>query len=471
MKYSMKQICNEIESGSNLEVNLPQYMSQLSTLYEQFAEVKFILHYYTFYENLLDKENGIGVEENKLITKLNQVIHDSILTEFSGDKMENNVKMLDSLRNQIIKEMHILTAYTDVFQNYEYVLNRIEYRFSNQTININEEEITAKILNYIFETKDNVIINDRIKEMIGELPVRMTKTKYFDIMKDSLANYEGMDVSSVNNYLYMIKSSAMLYHPEGIKTAYPDLKELKIRLETCDYKNITEEEYHVLNQKIAKVAEYIKETVDFYYALQEVINHLYVMILMTPYAFLDQETISHKNIYQQIVLDIYQSFQSGAMSTLPKETEEKLCHTEGLQENFLAKIQVMESVMSVIRTKHMAMVDSIMLGRSFQCLCMAEILLGSSLFVEFNSTQEDKIADRAYITQVQEELIELLTELFQNNSKNVYRAVVANTINKMPVFFQSINDIQEYIKGSLESCRDFAEKAACINIINSYLEN
>lgn len=470
MSHSIKQICIEIENGRNLEENLPQYMNQLSTLYEKYAEVKFILHYYTLYDSLLDKDS-IGIAEKQLLTKLNQIIQESILTEFSGDKMENNVNNLDSLRNQVIKEMKILTSYTDVFQNYEYVLNRIEYRFCNDTINTDDKNLAAKILNYIFETKDNVVINDRIKEIIGELPIRMTKTKYFDIIKNSLANYEGADISSVNTYLYMLKSSAMLYHPDGIETAHLDLRELKTRLETCDYKNISEEEYSILTGEISKAAEYIKETVDFYYALQEVINHLYVMILMAPYAFAVNEKISDKVIYQQIVKDIYHSFQSEAISTIPKETEEKLSCTEGLQETLYTQIQVLESVMPVIRTNHIAMVDNIMLGRSFQCLCMAEILLSNSLFVEFNSTQEDKKADSAYIIQVQQELIELLTKMFHNNSKNLYRAVVANTINKMPIFFQSINDIQEYIMNSLEYCRDFAEKAASVNIINSYLEN
>lgn len=468
----MKQICNEIERGNNLEVNLPKLFNRLSTLYEQYAEVKFTLYYYNFYESFLDFEEKNNTDEEKqLIMALNKVIKDSYLSGFSGDKMESSVKTLDSLRNQVIKKMQILTSFTDIFQNYEYILNRIENRFHEDLSDIDDEEFTVQIMNYIFEIKDNVIINDRIKEVIGELPIRITKSKYFDLIRESLSIYIGGDISSVDTYLYMLKNSAMLYSPEGMDTVYPELLSLRKRLESCDYKNINEEEYHSLTSSIEQAADNIHAAVDFYYAIQEVINHLYAIILMTPYSFMESSNISDKDLYKPIVHEIYDQFQEDKKVPLLEKTEDKLIYTEGKQENLFAEIGILETVLPVIKTSHAGLVDSLMLGSHFRSLEVAQNLLGSSLFIELKQMTEDKKADSTYIAKVQDELITQLTDVFLKHSKNMYRAVVANTISKMPIFFQSVDDIRDYVKNSLEQCRDIAEKSACVDIIKNLLKN
>jgi len=48
---------------------------------------------------------------------------------------------------------------------------------------------------------------------------------------------------------------------------------------------------------------------------------------------------------------------------------------------------------------------------------------------------------------------------------------MANTLNKMPVFFQSYGEIEEYIRQSLEQCHDLAEKIASVQLIKSLYQN
>ncbi len=484
MNKNMKLICKEIQTGVNLDYNLPQFFNRLVTLYEQYAKLKFTMHYYTFYENYMESAGERSNGEESLLTELNTIVKDVLLSDFSGEKMENGVKGLDAIRNRIISRMNILTAYTDIFQVFEYIFNRIEYRFRDDLAEINEEEFVSEVLRYIFDTKDNVIINDKIKEVIGQLPVRLTKSKYFDLIKDSVSIYKGADRSSLDGYIYMIKTGAMLYEQEEMDTVYPEFHTLRKTLEALDYKNITKDEYFSYSGQIDEAALHINSCVDFYYGLQECVNHLYVMLLLAPYSYMEGYRIegiegemkflllpTDEDQCKKLIEEINQHFLAEEKLPLEKESEDKLTYTEGKQEIMFEESVSLEAYFYDIRENHINMVKSLMLGPLFNCLDIAQKLLGASLFVELGQAVESLVADDDYLRKVQEDLFAKLTELFQMNSQYINRAVMANTINKMPVFFQSSKDVADYIKSTLEQCHDKAEKTACVNLIKSFYEN
>src|SRR5690606_18176779 len=101
--------------------------------------------------------------------------------------------------------------------------------------------------------------NDRIKEIIGQLPIRITKSKYFDILAESLSIYKGSDIASVENYIYMLKSSAMLFQPEGMEKEFSDLILLKKELEGADYKNLDHQTYLNLNKQLNKGSDFVRD--------------------------------------------------------------------------------------------------------------------------------------------------------------------------------------------------------------------
>ena len=82
--------------------------------------------------------------------------------------------------------MEAITRYVDLFELYEYALNRVEYRFKEMDRVEDDEAFARKVLRYIFESDDNSVINNRIKEIISQLPVRITKEKYYDFMRSGI---------------------------------------------------------------------------------------------------------------------------------------------------------------------------------------------------------------------------------------------------------------------------------------------
>ena len=56
-----------------------------------------------------------------------------------------------------------------IYLRYEYALNRIEWFKKTDHIE-DDEEFSRMVLRYIFDSEDNVIVNDRIQD-IGQLPI------------------------------------------------------------------------------------------------------------------------------------------------------------------------------------------------------------------------------------------------------------------------------------------------------------
>ena len=54
-----------------------------------------------------------------------------------------------------------------------------------------DEEYTKDVC-FIFNSEDNLQINEMIKEIIRQLPIRITKQKYFDYLEDSLYELLGV---------------------------------------------------------------------------------------------------------------------------------------------------------------------------------------------------------------------------------------------------------------------------------------
>ena len=62
-------------------------------------------------------------------------------------------------------------------------------------------------------------------------------------------------------------------------------------------------------------------------------------------------------------------------------------------------------------------------------------------------------------------MIEECKAFFRGKSRMLRRAVMANTLEKMPVFFTSAQEVADYVTGSLSGCDDEAEKYAAKQLL------
>jgi hypothetical protein len=470
MNKKIRNLSQEIRSGKQLQENIPQLFTYTADHYQTFASVRLVLHYYAFYESYLDEENTWSEEAKATIDRLNDIIKDHILVSCSGVDREKAIHAVDSIRKDINKRMNMLAAYTDSFQIYEYVLNRLEYRFRGELESIEDEELAKEILRYIFAEEDNFVINERIREIIGQLPVRITRQKYFDLLLDSLNSYLGADESTLQTYLYMLRTSAMIYHEEGMETCYPELAKRMDLLSAVDYKNITKDTYDKCVGTLRVTTLMLETETTVYLALQEIANEVYAMLLCASYAgMVENEYEVAATTAMKILGEINHSFLLPAKTELSDEFLDQFTEMEGVQEELSYDLTLLEDAIYEVEHSYRDLATSMMQDQLLQILLRAGKLLSNSLFIDLDEEVKDITVDEELLEKETKVLLKELGEMFANQDKIITRAIIANTLNKMPVFFKDHKEVMDYVLYSIERCSDEAEKVACAEIINAIM--
>ena len=467
MVKNTKQICREIRNGIQVEENIQNLFHYLADDYHNYAGLRLAMHYFAFYEAYSDNEETWSKDALETTNRVNQIIDGYILKNKNGEELEKAINDIVLIRNDIIKRMDVLTAFTDVFQTYEYVLNRLEYRYYKSLEPVNNDELARDILRYIFDTEDNLVINTKIQSMIGQLPIRITKQKYFELIWKSLNAYLGSEVSSLESYLYMLRTSSMLYYKKEMESFYPGLWETKETLSKISFKDLSKEDFDKTQNKIRAVAAFLENEATVYYELEEIVNEIYSMLLCQPYTGKESEKVEILNEAATSVLaGVNEYFLNKEKKELPEDLILQLSKMEGVQEEMFIRISVMEDAFNDANLNYRPLVLSQMPESAITALKYAGNLLSNSLFIHLEEEiAEEEIVDEDKVELEYKALKEELTALFDKYDRRVGRAVMANTISNMPVFFADHKEVMDYVKYSLERCTDEFEKAGCIEII------
>lgn len=468
---TIKEVIREINHGKNLERNIPRYLNELMTIHNNAANYAMTFHYYTFIE-MLQETDCSDIEG--FITGV-EVINECIATCFkegvSVEELNGCVKQLDNLRDDIIAKMKVLTAYTDVFQIHEYIINRLEGKYSIKRYVADDEEFATRIMEYIFAEQDRVTVNTKIQEMVGQLPVRMTKTRFLDLVNDSLSIYQGSDKSSLDTFLYMTRTGATLDRPDGYDTMYSQLVTYKNTLDGADYKNLSMEEYVDMKLTLEKAVNFIEHTAEAYYTMQEVVNDLYTILLTAPYANMPGTIDKFQGdmpLCATVITNVKKAYEQKT-NVIPYSLTSLLSQLEGKQERLMEFRSVAESIFFDLEMNHVKRVEELMLLPQMHCLDRAIKLQSNSIFVELDREAILGVVDETHMAEVRAALMKELNEVLSASSQVLSRAIMGNVLSKLPVFFQNQNEIKDYVYHSLVSCKDEAEKSACIQLIQQII--
>ena len=105
----------------------------------------------------------------------------------------------------------------------------------------------------------------------------------------------------------------------------------------------------------------------------------------------------------------------------------------------------------------------------------ASMLLTSSVFAELPKPKEDG-AEVEFIVSDYEakkkaaDLIDEFDSYFKSHTKRLNRAVMANTLSKVPVFFHNSEEVTAYVTNALTKCKENSEKTVCMYLLNEILE-
>ena len=448
-----RELLSSMKKKKKYASYLQDYTNMFTQLYHDYASIQLAFSYYTVYEILSEDADNTEWKQN-LVNKLTTIL------DLDGEEAIDNIV---SLRNEVTGFMNNITLYSDVLSIFEHILNRVEYRFKD-CVKPDLDYVSTRIQQFIFADKDAVITNDKIKTIVSELPVRMTKQRFYDILSDSLDIYEGSDVSSVDSFLYMLRTIATLQSDLQPVSDLDGIDTFITRCNQTDFTKILEEEYNLLMNELQNYGEQLTDIVNIYMQVQECINHFYTIQLCKPY-------VSHSSTAGKNALDMVSHIKSHYYDT-DSQLVLNGCNTyleqlEGKQEDIMERVMGFEALLSDVALELETNQDS---NSAIDALLICEKLVSTSMFIDLEADSDNTIADNSYIKTAKEQLIADFSAFFTSHSQLVNRAVMSAVLGAVPVFFKNTEEIVQYINYALEHCSDLSELCACVEIINQIME-
>lgn len=465
------RIANDIEKRKNLEINLPKYMNTMMSSYHRYAYIHLALNYYTW-GALFTEERELPESLSALAGRLNATIREQVLEGFLPDRLEAGIENVDGIRAEIMKNMQILTGYADYFQIYEYVLNRLEYRFNDAEFpaEYSDEDFVGQITEYILSDRDNAVMHTKISEVVGQLPLRMTRQRYFEIVKDSFTLYLGEEKENLEDMVYMLRTCGALDAPEGTEGEWADLYAVYSGMKQTDFSNITQEECKKLQDQLIFAADYIERMSNLYMIMQEVVNDVYIILLSMPFAL--TETGETENC-RAIIRYVLERVESGKADAFEDETLDGIMNSfeklEGKQERLYELFSENDFLLDSMDDLEDLM-KSIMVHKLYLSLKQIAKLSSSSMFIELHKERNREPVDEAYLSQVFGRFMEDMERSFKENGRLVNRARMASTLQSLPAFFRNMEECREYLSQSLLNCSDEREKLASVELLLELME-
>ncbi|MCM1157696.1 MAG: hypothetical protein NC300_03305 [Bacteroidales bacterium] len=466
MKREDKKVIKDIVKHQDLERNLPAYGSAYVHTAYAYNLIRLVLNYYTMKE--VWEEGGQAAGDDFLVEVMDEIhtlIFKTVLSEELQEDCQEAVLAVNKIREEMTGKMTVLTAYTDALQIYEYVLNRVEYGITKEQYPVEESQLAAKVFQYLFADNDKMVINSKIQMVTGQLPVRMTKNRFFEYLSDTLNIYNGSDKSAVDDFVSMLESTALLTLPKGYEEDYPEIYRVIKLLKETDYKQLDLEAYQGIMEQFSFTTAMLTELVSNYLLAMELINDLYAVLLACPYQKDEEEGVA---ACISMLRGIHDAFISE--SKIPEFVDDGFMNIEGLQEELGEDMLKFESVLFDIMREHEDTISWMMSDKLFHSLELISKLSSNSLFIDLDKQEESDAADGKYIAEKLRMLTAALTAAFEENPKEINRAVMAALFSQMPVLFNSQEEIKDYIEYSLNHCGNESELMACAKLLDELMQ-
>ena len=464
MQKQERLMIKQLENHQNIEENLPKYAEYMSKHYYEHSLIQLAMNLYTFQERSQEYVSADPYVEKALYA----------IQKFTGmyvldKKYENRTadrKEIHEIRNQITAKMRILTSYTDALQIYEYILNRLEYSYEIVDEDVDTEAYAKKVFQYLFQDNDKMVVNSRIQMVVAQLPVRITKSRFYEILQESLKIYTGAECSSVDDFANTIRACSGLERPEGFDTEYPVLHETLKALEELDYMNLPKEDWQYYTDKLQEMAGYIENIVTDYLMLEDIVNEVYAVMTACIYVKDETQEMGYATKILECVLEAMAN-----ETPIDEMAEDCFFALEGTPETLSEKLMKGEGLLFDLWSQYQKELEAQNLMEEYADLNLVSKLLCNSVFIDLKPDElTPEIADSIYIEQVKKELVEEFARSFASQNKLINRARMAMVMGNVPVFFNSQQEISDYLNYALEHCNNNSELKAVIAILDEMME-
>ena len=449
------------DSIKNLGINM-QYNQYKASVYN------LLLNYITFYEMIREEESSSYLSECADLHEIMDYVK-SIIDNYNGlSSIYEDRDKLINISNTIQEDMKVLSHYADEVEIYEYIINRIEGKYIDNVYKLNEDDnsFAGYLIQSIFDTEDNVVINEKIKLSLSQLPIRMTKGKFYEFIENAFKMHKGNYINDFNNFIELLKDVS-IFNDEDVK--FNSISSNIEVLRKTDYNTLDANQYKDVTNHKSLIAKEIEVINSVYTMLINIINNLMEISYCDRYdSYIDNEELL-------VIDDLFRLLKGTSNISYDDQIYIGLEKIEGVLENNYEEIKRYSSVFELAKNKFDKEIKEYGYSITFSNIEKIDYMISSSSYFvnpELIRNKEDESrVDEFTLMKSMKEFITLLDNYLKDKDREYKRATMGRLLYYLPVTFRKPQEIHEYILNSLQQCSNLYEKNAAKEIIRSVMND
>lgn len=460
----LNKVIKDLKKGNNIEKNLSLYGNEMAKSYFNMASYMLAMNLTSNYD-LIEEDDSIESDNVKALFKTVVEVIEKVIVEEDLSDLKECTERIRVVRDTIIKKTDALDDYTYVLQTYEHLLNRVEYRFKTYEPTTDLKTFQEDIMLYVSGGGSAEVINDRIRMIMGELPVRLTASKFLDMVGACGRYYKGVRNDIAGEFFERMKNCARLLSLDMLDSETTPLYEACRKVLALDVENITEQDYKNAVNVLSDASKYIVENLTSYLRLVDIVNNLLVMLLTVAYVPVFTRDMQKACA---VIKEVISAQKKGTFLRPDEDIVGLLSALTDRQPVYQGEHMMLEDALYEILTQHKTDIESLY-GELFKGLHTCLQLSGASVLSKTVEEAAYFSVDQLWINKKIIETEMHFKNVFETMGRPYRRAVMSVTLGCMPVVFDRLEDFADYISRSLEGCRDQDEREACISIIGDII--
>ena len=451
----------DIKKGKNLERSLSAFAKDLSAVYGSSAILNLSMNYANYFVNSKEKETdrsfaGLG-------DKINALIKSTIV---EGNVSKKSIEEIENIREEVKAGVDAATAFLSAFENFNYVLSRKLPNKEYDGKEFDTDDEARKILTYIFEDDDNILINSKIQRVISELPIRYTKGKFFDIIETSVDRYAGTEKKALKAFVYMVRQAGMIYDLDNMQKLYPELADEFEYFKNFEFDKATKKQLLTESVKLNSTIARCSELTDDGILVMEVVNDLYAVLL-------NWDSINKEDAELEVEMITFtnESFanEDRSLEEFDVKMAEIFTKLEGKLEAVYEGLMSYEGTLFDVQNRFVKEASEYGYKDKYDDLYKCSILKQGSLFADLNDLEDTGLTETADLDKLKDTLKSEFDRIFNEVDRSVRRGIMAQVIGSIPVYFENRTEVMDYIRSSLASCNSREELVGTINAVTEII--
>ena len=217
-----------------------------------------------------------------------------------------------------------------------------------------------------------------------------------------------------------------------------------------------------LTEQMEQAAVYLTEMIRSYVYLADLVNDVWLITMTRPYVVSFNKDMT-KSV--TVIHEFMKSENKGTFLTPDEDIVGLLRELTDRQNVYQGEHMMLEDALFGIVTERRDVINELKLTEVFEYLKTCALITSTAIIGEVKPYEQFFTVDAAYIENAVTQLETHFKSVFETVDRMKKRAMMALTIGSLPVVFDSMEEVEDYIVYTLDSCRDVSEKAASMNLL------